>query len=299
MPLVTAVITTHKREAKIVERALKSVLAQTHTELEVFVVDDSPADYPARNSVREMVESYADRNVTYIAHEKCSGACVARNTGLEACHGEFVAFLDDDDEWLPEKIEKQLGGFVDDEIALVYCKDVIRNEMTGETKERNVEIHTGFVFDSLIKGNYIGSTSFPLLRTAALKEVGGFDPLQQSAQDFDVWLRIAEKYKVNYVDESLIVYYVHDGEQISKGSTKRINGQERIIEKNIEYLKNHRAAYWIRTIKLVPEYAKNKQYGKALGTWFKAVFKCPWKFKANLTYLYSFFRILFESKAKQ
>ena len=80
MPLVTAVITTHKREVAIVERALKSVLSQTHKELEVFVVDDSPCDFYDRDNVKAVVEKYIDENVTYIAHEKCSGACVARNT---------------------------------------------------------------------------------------------------------------------------------------------------------------------------------------------------------------------------
>ena len=105
--LVTAVITTHKRTPELVERALKSILAQTYENIEVFVIDDSPEEYELRSAVKNMIESYAEKNVTYIAHDKCMGACAARNTGLEAAKGEFIGFLDDDDEWLPTKLEKQ------------------------------------------------------------------------------------------------------------------------------------------------------------------------------------------------
>lgn len=104
--LVTAVITTHRRPPEIVERALKSVLGQTYQNIEVLVVDDSPEEFTMRSAVKSMVESYGDRNVTYIAHERCLGACAARNTGLEAARGEFIGYFDND-EWMPSKIEDQ------------------------------------------------------------------------------------------------------------------------------------------------------------------------------------------------
>ena len=88
MVLVSAVITSHKRKPEIVERAIKSVLSQTHKNMELFVVDDSSSDYEHRGAVKAMVEKYADQKVTYIAHETCSGACVARNTGFVAAKGE-------------------------------------------------------------------------------------------------------------------------------------------------------------------------------------------------------------------
>ena len=133
--LVTAVITTHKRPPEIVERALKSILIQTYKNIEIFVVDDSPAEYELRSAVKNMVESYADRNVTYIAHKKCMGACAARNTGLEAANGEFIGYLDDDDEWFPIKIEEQLKGFDSEDVALVYCGNNVFYESTGEIFE--------------------------------------------------------------------------------------------------------------------------------------------------------------------
>ncbi len=287
MELVSAVITTHKREPKVVERALKSILAQTYENIEVFVVDDSPSDYELRTKVEEMVKSYP--NVTYIPHEKCMGACIARNTGLNASNGTYIGFLDDDDEWKPEKTELQIKKFTDDNIALVYCGSETLNETTGDIKKRSFEIYSGMVFDKLILNNFIGSTSFPLIKTECLRNIGGFDPLQQSAQDFDVWLRLAENYAIDYVDESLVIYHIHENEQISKTSTKRIAGLERLNEKNMEYLKAHKEAYWQRIIKLAPEYSKNGNMWKALSTWCKAVVKCPFKFKENLKYLYSIY----------
>lgn len=286
MRMVTAVITTHKREKEIIERAINSILAQTYSPIELIVVDDSPADFPQREQVRQLAQ---EKGAIYIAHETCRGACAARNTGLAAASGEFIAFLDDDDAWLPEKIQKQLEKFSDG-VALVYCGNDVYNCTTGQTTRRKTKFMRGSVYPELIKENFIGSTSFPLLRKACLEEVGGFDVLMQSAQDYDVWLRLAEKYSVDYVEEALVLYYVHDGECITKNSSKRIAGQERINQKNSAYLKKHRHAYWIRTIKLTLQYASNGQLGKALVTWLKAVVKAPEKVRKNMWYLYWSFR---------
>ena len=113
-----------------------------------------------------------------------------------------------------------------------------------------------------------------------------------SAQDYDVWLRLSEKYEVRCVNLPLVVYYFHEGEQITKDPTKKIAGLERIIEKNQNSIMPNSNIYWRHHISLVPWYAKNKQFGKAFGTWFRAAFKCPLKFKGNLRYLYAIFRIM-------
>lgn len=283
MKMVTAVITTHKREPEIVERAIKSVLAQTHQNIELIVVDDSPADYEYRDQVRKAAQK---NGAAYIPHETCQGACVARNTGLSIAKGEYIAFLDDDDEWKPEKIEKQLTAFTDTNIALVYCGRETKNDTTDEVILQDVEFVKGRVFDKLITVNYIGSTSFPLMRTTCLREIGGFDPQMKSAQDYDVWLRLAEKYEVSFVEDSLVIYHVHSGEQISKNYMRRVSGLERLNKKNAAYLKKHRKACWIRTIKLAPEYAGNKQYGKAFGVWMKSVLLQPFNIVENMRWLY-------------
>lgn len=279
---VTAVITTHKREPAVVERALKSILAQTHSNMEVIVVDDSPAEFAMREAVAQMVRGYG---VTYIPHEKCQGACVARNTGLSHATGEFIAFLDDDDEWKPEKIALQLAAFEDAETALVYCGHEELNEVTGSRTEIPHIFEKGRIYESLIHWNYIGSTSFPLMRTAAVREVGGFDPLMRSSQDYDLWLRISQRYGISYVKAPLVVYHIHAGDQISKNFKKKISGMERINEKNAEYLQKNKRARWERTIKLAPMYAGDGRLGKAMKCWLQMAFVCPGKVKENLSYL--------------
>lgn len=272
MKLVSAIITTHKREPKIIERALISVLNQTYANIEIIVVDDSPADYSKRAAVRETVERHG---VKYIAHECCQGACVARNTGVQNCLGEFVAFLDDDDEWKPEKIERQMLLMNDPHVALVYCGYENLFEATGEKVERNKAFYRGYVFDRLIRENFIGSTSFPLIRKDALLTVGGFDPEMESAQDLDLWLRLAKQYQIDYIKESLVVYHFHEGEQITKNPKRKILGLERIIEKNGEYLEVNPQVWWERKSKVIPFYIMDGQLEKAIVVWWQCVKKCP------------------------
>ena len=287
--LVTCAITTHKRKPEIVERALKSILNQTYKNIEVFVVDDSPSDWEGRNSVKSMVESYSSQNVTYIPHDKCMGACVARNTALENAKGEYIGYLDDDDEWCSDKIEKQLEGFINENIAFVYCDHKIVYDDTDRVENIASEKYSGNVFDKLILGNFVGSTSFPLIKTEYLRKIGGFDPLMPAAQDMDVWLRLAKEYEVNYTEHSLVVYHVHSGEQITKNPLKKIDGLQRIMEKHKDYLKSNKKAAWMRNMKMIPSYVDSKQVVRAFYIWLKTSFKCPLRIKGNIYYLYLIF----------
>lgn len=290
MELVTAVITTCKREPATVERAVKSVINQTYPHMQIILVDDSPSNYEYRDEIRKMAQKYKEEGLLYIQHSECSGACAARNTGLSAAKGKYIAYLDDDDEWKSTKIEIQVKGFNKDEIALVYCGSITHNDDTNEDKERPILYKSGYVYPDLILGNFVGSTSFPLIRTEYLRAVGGFDILMQSAQDFDVWLRLASKYEFNYVKEDLVIYHVHSSEQISKSFVRRIKGLERINEKNASFLEHHKKAKWKRLMIMVPEYKGNDEVKKAYKTWLRAVVLWPTNIKENILYLYSIFR---------
>lgn len=300
--IVTAVITTYKREPEIVKRAIDSVLAQTYKHINIVVVDDSPADYELRDSVEKLVlDHFAEANITYVQHERNLGACAARNTGLSLVNSEFVAFLDDDDEWLPEKIEKQVKKFreCDELTALVYCGCTKVKQNGREENFKGIVFKSGMVFDELILGNIIGSTSIPLIRTKALKDVGGFDSEIRSAQDFETWLRLAERYKVDYVPENLVKYYEHTGARISDSHKNKIQSLERINEKNGSYLNDHKKARWIRTIKIAPHFAMLGELGNALKKWISAVGICPCKAAENLKYLmFIFYCFLSSKKAK-
>lgn len=287
--MVTVVITTYKREPKMVERALKSVLNQTYKDLEIIVVDDSPSTYEMRNSVAKLIRSYEEQGVIYTPHKKNQGACAARNTGLNYAHGEYIAYLDDDDEWEKEKIEKQVKKFLtcSSDTALVYCGKYFVNDSTGEVREERTPFSRGNIFGELISGkNFVGSTSYPLIRTECLRKIGGFDINMPASQDFDVWLRLALKYQMDYVEEPLVRYHVHEGECITGDLKKKIIAMKLINEKHKDYLDTHKDAKWRRQMVFVPRYSANGNYVKALSIWFSSVLLQPTKIKESISYLY-------------
>lgn len=290
--MVSVVITTCKREPDILRRAMDSVLCQTWSDWELIVVDDSPQDFALRDEVRQTVEKVrqtaADHSrIHYIAHEVNRGACAARNTGLAAASGEFIAYLDDDDEWLPQKLALQVRKALEagPDVALIYCGSFVKTDGTDRVVQKKREYRRGCIYDSLILENYIGSTSFPLMRTECLRAIGGFDTSMQSAQDADVWLRLAARYEIDYVEEPLVYYHMHGGEQITTDIGKKIAGLESLNEKNQTYLREHPQAYWIRNMKLARAYARGGATGKALYIWGRAATKCLWKVMQNGKYL--------------
>lgn len=288
--MVSAIITTYKREPDMVLRALDSILAQTYHNMEIIVVDDSPADFPARSDVKRAVEKRqsecgSNLRIRYFAHSENRGACAARNTGLEVAEGKYVAYLDDDDEWLPEKIEKQIRVIQNTNKGLVYCGNMTVDDRTGERKCIEKEYYRGNAFTQLLYSNFIESTSYPLIRKDFLKEIGGFDPLMQAAQDYDVWLRLAERYEIDYVAEPLVVYHEHAGERITTNPKKKISGLERINQKYADYLEKDPGLWWKRHIGIARYYAMDRRGMKALSIWWKCVCKCPGKVKENSFHL--------------
>ena len=282
-PLVTAVITSYKREPAIVERALKSIISQTYSNIEIFVVDDSPADYTLRQDVKAMVESYSTYNVKYIAHEINQGACAARNTGLALSTGEFIGFLDDDDEWLPNKIEEQLKGFTDERIGLVYCSSITFDDTTNKAVVYKPASILKDCYAALLeKNNFVGSTSFPLLKTKALIDAGGFDPSMPAAQDYDTWIRVAQNYNFGFIEAPLVRYHVHTGEQITKNYDKKIAGISLIMQKHKAFLDSNPKALSNFLLYFVTVYTAKNDCGTAFKHWLQAVKINPFNARKNL-----------------
>ena len=270
--MISVVITTCKRDPSIVNRAIESVLSQTFTNWELIVVDDSPSFYPRRTEIKRMVEGLSRYNVRYIAHDQNFGACKARNTGLSEAQGEYIAYLDDDDEWVSTKLEKQIKKFEQSSknTALIYC-GYLTKFPTGGYKTVSLCLQRGKVFDQLILKNFIGGTYFPLIKTEALHEIKGFDERMQSAQDFDVWLRLASKYEVDYVNEPLVIYHICHGEQISGNPVRKLNGLRCLYQKNQNYLDSQPAAYHISRLNLANYEAWNGNLKNAFKLFLQAI----------------------------
>ncbi len=284
--LVSVIIPTYKRSPEMLRRALESVAVQTYRKMEVFVVDDSPKDFPLRDAVQNTVLSFENRMpIQYIRHKESQGGSAARNTGIFASSGEFLAFLDDDDEWLPEKTEKQLAKFENPAVGLVYCREFIVDEASGEKRVGSRNYQKGRVFRHLITDNFIGGASFVMLRREAIDRCGPFAPVR-SAQDAELFLRICKKFRVDYVDEPLLNYYInHGAERITQNPYNKKHGFEYINHKYRFYLFFHPFKKAIRLQKLLLPY-RNIDPVLYRRTLLKIVLLNPFRLKANLSYLY-------------
>lgn len=201
--LVSVVIPTKDR-AVLLERALLSVFAQTYPVLEIIVVDDGSSD-----STPEVVRKYGNKNVQYIRHEYSEGGARARNAGILAAQGSYIAFLDDDDEWEPEKIREQLR--LATRFSVVLCG--FHGEEHGPAKRYRMLPTIGQ--DELRRGFFRGGgTSALFAHTAVLREFM-FDDALPRCQDWDLCIRIAKRYEIGYVARSLVRYNDGDHMRIS------------------------------------------------------------------------------------
>lgn len=231
MAKVTAVITSFKRDIKVVERAVDSVLNQTYPDIELLIVDDNQPDSRYSDELKELCRR---KNITYLSQGANKGACSARNYGISHASGQYIGFLDDDDEWLPEKITKQIACFEKNpEAGLVYCRGNIVNEEThsiiGIYNENNIK--PDMSFQNMLAKDYVGSTSQPLIKKECFEKVGGFWEKQPARQDYEMWLRIAQSYPIVGIPDILFIHSMHEGEQISKSFEKSYMGYKNILER--------------------------------------------------------------------
>ena len=242
MELVSAVIITYNRPLEILQRAVQSVLNQTYSPMELIVVNDCPDNRELSEGIRQML-SELDPGIVYLVHEKNMGACAARNTGLAAAKGTFIGFLDDDDEWLPEKTEKQVA-LMGENVALVGC-DSYRVTKSGIQYHHPVMPNADPV-SAILRTNFVGSTSFPLLRTACVRAVGGFDVNVKSCQDYDLWIRLIAEYPMAFVGEALVNYYYSEDSTFKSDNQKYIDGSFFLMEKYRQLYESHPDDYLYR-----------------------------------------------------
>ena len=124
-----------------------------------------------------------------------------------------------------------------------------------------------------------------MIRKECIDQVGGFDEKMQSFQDYDLWLRIALRYPVNYIEKPLLYYHIHDGVRISTDANKRLQGLERINEKYREYIAQDRYTWYMRYRALVPYYREVYGCKRALSLWTQCLLKQPLRFTKNMKQL--------------
>lgn len=221
-PLVSVVIPTHNR-APLLLRAIESVLAQTHQYLDVIVVDDRSAD-----ETGEIVSRIEDPRVRLVVPEARLGVADARNRGIAHAVGRFVSFLDDDDEWLESKVERQLAAFGGSEPpALVYTGLWIDD---GKTRRFGVMELGEDPFEQLLMFPGPVTTSGFMIDRDRVGDELWFDPSVATFDDGELLLRISRRWPVAVVADPLYVWHHHEGPRLSEPRGE-LRARRRIIEK--------------------------------------------------------------------
>ena len=243
-PLVSCVITSYKRDKETVGRALKSVLQQTYSPIEVFIIDDNRGE-GAEEYSRGLSELQEPSGlVSVIKTEKGNGAQRARNTGIEHSNGKYVAFLDDDDEWLPEKLETQVPILEGNpEVGLCYSRGYLINEAFDPPRVTEFKSVKNASYEDLLRDDGIGSTTQAVIPRSVFDKVGMFDESFPARQDYEMWIRISKSYKTAGSDKCLYKYHKNKGTgQVSHKWKNCLKGHELIYEKYREDIDKDRDA---------------------------------------------------------
>jgi len=296
-PRVSIIIPTYNR-AYLLGRAIKSVLKQTYQDFEIIVVDDGSTD-----NTEEVVKGFNKEKVKYIKYKVNRGGNAARNTGLKNAYGKLIAFLDSDDEYLPEKLEKQLKVFEnsnDSKLGFVYCGAILRDK-NGEFAKVLPEVK-GDIFREVLKNNCItGGGSSPLIRRKVFKKCGLFDESEYlkkgGAQEYEMWIRIAKYYHFDFVNDCLIKYYYHFNSITGSSKYKdKAKAYEYIVNKFIEDYKKVSGTLSYNLSVVAGFYCCGKKTKKGRKLFLESIKVNPFNFRSYFYLLLSFLGLKFYQK---
>ncbi|WP_405420007.1 glycosyltransferase [Marinobacter flavimaris] len=220
---VVSVITPTYNRAEFLPAAISSVLAQTYEDFELIVVDDGSVDHTLK-VIKPFLE---DRRVRYFFQEN-QGQSFARNYALAQSSGEFIGFLDSDDLWCPDKLEKQLKSFNAHPGAdIVHGDEALINEQGKVISRKNMRRYSGCITRQLLADNSVSITT-ALVKRRCFDEMGGFDTSVGVADDYDLWLRFSARYRFHYEPGIVASYRVMEA-QISSDKRRRFAANEMII----------------------------------------------------------------------
>jgi glycosyltransferase involved in cell wall biosynthesis len=227
-PLVSILIPTYNRAA-LLTKAIQSVLSQTYSEFELIIIDDASTDHTAA-----IVENFHDSRIHYLRLNQNGGVSAARNAGLKVCRGDYIAFLDSDDEWVPQKLEQQLQLFQNsaEQVGVIYSTIKVINGDNIYQKKNQGSI-TGSIYENLLYQNFVGTPSSVIVKKNCFTPGIFFDPSLRCCEDWDVWLQIARQWQFACITEPLIIYREHDDTQ--RGSTN----SHAIVEGHLRFLQRH------------------------------------------------------------
>ncbi|MCS3935203.1 glycosyltransferase involved in cell wall biosynthesis [Salinibacter ruber] len=274
-PLVSVIIPTHNRP-NLLPRALASVFAQTFHRFECFVVDDGSSC-----DVRSVVDRVGDDRVKYLSHSSSRGASAARNTGIEASNAKYVAFLDDDDEWRPSKLRKQVDLFEESPpgVGLIYTWMNYYKE-GGKLYRTHSPTFEGHVFPYVFDEQRIGGCPTLLVLRNVVENVGGFDEGLPRGNDGDFIRRVCKRCKVRCIPEVLVNVFIEHGEKrISNNDEKGLLRGIKSHKSKLRKFPDECEKYPRRTANIyasiASNYAKMGRWRESKSNYLKAIRMAP------------------------
>jgi glycosyltransferase involved in cell wall biosynthesis len=254
-PLLSVILPTFERAARL-EGAMQSVLDQTERDLELLVIDDGSKD-----RTPQVVERAAEKDprVHGIRKEASSGPSAARNAGIARAEGEFLAFIDDDDRWLPQKTAVQLEYLrTHPNVAAVFC----RYERLDERKNRTWIFRTPTTYSkrALLWSNFAGSPSLGIVRRSLLNPDQRFDESLPPCEDWDYWIACAERGEVVTLPEVLCRIVFHGEAQSAFDRERQSRGVSRFLEKHAGTMSPACRAYHAARLELIQTPQEYKRF---------------------------------------
>lgn len=209
MNLVSVIIPSYN-SGKFLNKAIESVINQTYKNLEIIIVNDGSID-----ETEKIAKDWQEKNerIKYLKHQKNRGPSAARNTGIRNSQGEYIAFLDADDIWLPQKTEIQLKEIKERNVDLIFSNWYIWEPEKGikvKAFDSNpIQDNRENLLNFLIKKNF-GNPSTSLFQKISLEKIGLFDQKLRSSEDYDLWIRFClNGMKIAFIEQPFVYYRVH------------------------------------------------------------------------------------------
>ena len=269
MAKISVVIPTYNR-SELLNNSIKSVLSQTFGDFELIVIDDCSTD-----NTPSVLGSFLDERLKVIRNNRNMGISAVRNIGVTSSQGKYIAFLDDDDEWQPDKLEKQMNIMENGPVSLgcVYSGSLIIGADGGEAVRSSVPIHRNRVLKELLLENFI-TTSTVLIKKSCFDKAGLFDEEIPYGEDYDMWIRIAEDFDYDFAPEPLTKYCIHQTSMTRNYATV-IKGIERILSKHRKLFARNKRACSNHMLVLGVSYCYTGKTGNGIKTFMRAIKAYP------------------------
>jgi len=231
--VVSVILPTYNR-AHTIGTVVESVLNQTYDQFELHIIDDGSTD-----NTPSIIKKFDDHRIQFTRFERNKGANIARNKGIQNADGDYIAFIDSDDSWHPEKLERQVRIMENapDSTGVVYTGYWLKYPSDcqyGPDPDRDT--HEGVIYEEMLKGNgHFIPTSTTLVRRTCFEQVGLFDEALSRQQDWEMWLRISHQFEFKLDPKPLVMKSMdHDEVSISADEEAQINAIEYILRKHAE-----------------------------------------------------------------